>query len=98
MNNKSETHILKLSCKDQIGIVANISSILAKCNCNIVESKQFTDQINDNFCLCHYLKIPTQQDTYLLHLMCLQFFQYGTRNGDHTEFFQLQVLFYLCLS
>ena len=49
MNNKLETHILKLSCKDQIGIVANISSILAESNCNIVESKQFTDQKNGNF-------------------------------------------------
>ena len=49
MKNKLETHILKLSCKDQIGIVANISSILAECNCNIVESKQFTDQKNGNF-------------------------------------------------
>ncbi len=49
MNNKIETHILKLSCKDQIGIVAKISSILAECNCNIVESKQFTDQKNGNF-------------------------------------------------
>ena len=44
-----ETHILKLSCKDQIGIVASISSILAKHNCNIVESKQFTDQQNGYF-------------------------------------------------
>tara|TARA_B100000900_G_scaffold316829_1_gene275817 strand:- start:569 stop:1441 length:873 start_codon:yes stop_codon:yes gene_type:complete len=49
MNNKIETHILKLSCKDQIGIVAKISSILAESNCNIVESKQFTDQKNGNF-------------------------------------------------
>ena len=49
MSNELETHILKLSCKDQIGIVANISSLLAKCNCNIVESKQFTDQKNGNF-------------------------------------------------
>ena len=49
MNNKLETHILKLSCKDQIGIVASISSILAETNCNIVESKQFTDQKNGNF-------------------------------------------------
>ena len=49
MKNKSETHILKLSCKDQIGIVAEISSILAESNCNIVESKQFTDQKNGNF-------------------------------------------------
>ena len=49
MIKKFETHILKLSCKDQIGIVAKISSILARFNCNIVESKQFTDQENKNF-------------------------------------------------
>ena len=39
MDKKLETHILKLSCKDQVGIVAKISSILAETNCNIVESK-----------------------------------------------------------
>ncbi len=49
MDNKLETHILKLSCKDQVGIVAKICSILAESNCNIVESKQFTDQKNGNF-------------------------------------------------
>ena len=49
MTKNIETHILKLSCKDQIGIVANVSSILAKHNCNIVESKQFTDQENGHF-------------------------------------------------
>jgi len=49
MDKKLETHILKLSCKDQVGIVAKISSILADSNCNIVESKQFTDQKNGNF-------------------------------------------------
>ena len=49
MDMKLETHILNLSCKDQVGIVAKISSILAESNCNIVESKQFTDQKNGNF-------------------------------------------------
>ena len=49
MSKNIETHILKLSCKDQVGIVASISSILAKHNCNIVESKQFTDQQNGYF-------------------------------------------------
>ena len=49
MDKKLETHILKLSCKDQVGIVAKICSILAESNCNIVESKQFTDQKNGNF-------------------------------------------------
>ena len=49
MYSKIETHVLKLSCKDQVGIVAKISSTLAESNCNIVESKQFTDQKNGNF-------------------------------------------------
>ena len=49
MSKKNETHILTFSCKDQIGIVAKISSILAKYKCNIVESKQFTDTLNGNF-------------------------------------------------
>ena len=49
MFDKIETHVLKLSCKDQVGIVSKISSLLAKFECNIVESKQFTDQQNGNF-------------------------------------------------
>ena len=49
MSQKIETHILTFYCKDQIGIVAKISSILAKYKCNIVESKQFTDTLNGNF-------------------------------------------------
>ena len=44
MLNKIETHVLKLSCKDQVGIVSKISTLLANFKCNIVESKQFTDQ------------------------------------------------------
>ena len=49
MKNKIETHVLKLSCKDQVGIVSKISTLLANFKCNIVESKQFTDQQNGNF-------------------------------------------------
>ncbi len=49
MINKIETHVLKLSCRDQIGIVSKISTLLANSKCNIVESKQFTDQQNGNF-------------------------------------------------
>ena len=49
MKNKIETHVLKLSCKDQVGIVSKISTLLANSKCNIVESKQFTDQQNGNF-------------------------------------------------
>ena len=49
MSKKIETHILTFSFEDQIGIVAKISSLLAKFKCNIVESKQFTDTLNGNF-------------------------------------------------
>jgi formyltetrahydrofolate deformylase len=35
--------------KIRFGIVAKISSLLAKFKCNIVESKQFTDTLNGNF-------------------------------------------------
>ena len=49
MINKIETHVLKLSCRDQIGIVSKISTLLANSRCNIVESKQFTDHQNGNF-------------------------------------------------
>ena len=49
MSKKIETHILTFTCEDQIGIVAKISSILAKFSCNIVESKQFTDTLTGNF-------------------------------------------------
>lgn len=54
-----ETHILKLSCKDQVGIVAKIASILASYNCNIVESKQFTDQENNNFFIRQSFTLPS---------------------------------------
>ena len=53
-----ETHILKLSCKDHVGIVAKIASILASYNCNIVESKQFTDQENNNFFIRQSFTLP----------------------------------------
>ena len=33
----------------KVGIVSKISTLLAKFKCNIVESKQFTDQQNGNF-------------------------------------------------
>ncbi len=49
MINKIETHVLRLSCRDQVGIVSKISTLLANYKCNIVESKQFTDQQNRNF-------------------------------------------------
>ena len=72
MDNKLETHILKLSCKDQVGIVAKICSILAESNCNIVESKQFTDQKNGNFfirqsfTLLNHNMLPDLKDNLML--------------------------------
>ena len=60
MQNKIESHILNFSCKDQIGIVAKISSILADSNCNIVESKQFTDQKNGNFFIRQSFILPNE--------------------------------------
>ena len=55
-----ETHILKLSCKDQIGIVSKIASILAKNDCNIFESKQFTDQQNGQFFIRQSFNLPDE--------------------------------------
>ena len=72
MNINLETHILKLSCKDQVGIVAKICSILAESNCNIVESKQFTDQKNGNFfirqsfTLLNHNMLPDLKDNLML--------------------------------
>lgn len=41
--------ILTVSCPVRIGIVAQISSFLAKAGCNIHDSSQFTDLQNDRF-------------------------------------------------
>ena len=60
MINKIETHVLKLSCRDQIGIVSKISTLLANSRCNIVESKQFTDQKNGNFFIRQSFQLPNE--------------------------------------
>ena len=41
---QEKIYLLRLNCKDQVGIVSKISTLLANKNCNIIESKQFTDQ------------------------------------------------------
>ena len=46
---QDKIYLLRLKCKDQVGIVSKISTLLANKNCNIIESKQFTDQDTDNF-------------------------------------------------
>lgn len=42
-------YILKLSCTDQMGIVASVASFLAQQDCNILESAQFDDEISGQF-------------------------------------------------
>jgi len=41
--------LLTISCPDAIGIVADVSHFLAEHSCNIVESAQFEDQMNNMF-------------------------------------------------
>ena len=46
---KDKIYLLRINCKDQVGIVSKISTLLANKNCNIIESKQFTDQDTNSF-------------------------------------------------
>ncbi len=41
--------LLTISCPDEIGIVADVSAFLAEHRCNIVESGQFEDRMNNMF-------------------------------------------------
>ncbi|MDC3096026.1 formyltetrahydrofolate deformylase [Alphaproteobacteria bacterium] len=51
-------YLLRLNCKDQVGIVSKISTLLANKNCNIIESKQFTDQDTNNFFIRQTFQMP----------------------------------------
>ena len=44
-----QRYILKLSCPDQMGIVAAVASFLAQQDCNILESAQFDDEGTGHF-------------------------------------------------
>ena len=44
--------------RNQVGIVSKISTLLANNNCNIIESKQFTDQDTNNFFIRQSFKMP----------------------------------------
>ena len=48
---QNKIFLLRLNCKDQVGIISKISTLLANNNCNIIESKQFTDQDTNSFLL-----------------------------------------------
>src|SRR5689334_15791657 len=41
--------VLTLSCPDRMGIVAAVASFLVKHECNIIDSAQFGDAINQKF-------------------------------------------------
>jgi len=55
---QDRVYLLRLNCKDQVGIVSKISTLLANKNCNIIESKQFTDQDTNNFFIRQSFQMP----------------------------------------
>ena len=57
---KDRVYLLRLNCKDQVGIVSKISTLLANKNCNIIESKQFTDQDTNSFFIRQSFQLPNE--------------------------------------
>jgi formyltetrahydrofolate deformylase len=57
---QNKIYLLRLNCKDQVGIVSKISTLLANNNCNIIESKQFTDQETNSFFIRQSFQLPNQ--------------------------------------
>ena len=57
---QNKIFLLRLNCKDQVGIVSKISTLLANNNCNIIESKQFTDQDTNSFFIRQSFQLPHQ--------------------------------------
>ena len=57
---QNKIFLLRLNCKDQVGIVSKISTLLANKNCNIIESKQFTDQDTNSFFIRQSFQLPNQ--------------------------------------
>ena len=54
-------YLLRFSCKDRIGIVSKISTLLANNNCNIIESKQYTDQDTKFFFIRQSFYLPEKK-------------------------------------
>ena len=54
-------YLLRFSCKDRIGIVSKISTLLANNNCNIIESKQYTDQDTKYFFIRQSFYLPEKK-------------------------------------
>ena len=58
--NQDKIYLLRLNCKDKVGIVSKISPLLANKNCNIIESKQFTDQDTNSFFIRQSFQLPNE--------------------------------------
>ncbi len=58
--NQDKVYLLRLNCKDHVGIVSKISTLLANKNCNIIESKQFTDQDTNSFFIRQSFELPNE--------------------------------------
>lgn len=52
------THALRISCPDQVGIVAAVSTLLARLGCNIESSNQFSDHASGTFFLRITANVP----------------------------------------
>ncbi|MFM1814026.1 MAG: formyltetrahydrofolate deformylase [Pseudomonadota bacterium] len=61
------TSILTLSCVDQIGVVAGVTTVLAAHECNIVESSQFRDPQSQNFFMRILIQSEAAVTTVELH-------------------------------
>ena len=59
---QNKIYLLRLNCKDQVGIVSKISTLLANNNCNIIESKQFTDQDTNSFFIRQSFQLLNQSN------------------------------------
>ena len=52
------THALRISCPDRVGIVAAVSTLLARLECNIEDSNQFSDHASGTFFLRITANVP----------------------------------------
>ena len=57
---QNRVYLLRLNCKDKVGIVSKISTLLANKNCNIIEPKQFTDQDTNSFFIRQSFLLPNE--------------------------------------
>ncbi|MBG6118556.1 MULTISPECIES: formyltetrahydrofolate deformylase [unclassified Sphingobium] len=57
---REKAYIIQLSCDDQPGIVANVTTIIASLGANILESNQFWDRQADHFFLRIAITVPAE--------------------------------------